>query len=87
MVMYFALQTDVVSEWMAQGMLGPPPEAPVKLDSAEAYRKLAEEMRVLAESVQDLSNRAKLIMAAENYDRVAASFDTIERSKARDRAR
>ena len=57
----------------------------MKLESAEAYRKLAEEMRVLAESVQDLSNRAKLIMAAENYDRVAASFDAIERSKARDR--
>ena len=55
----------------------------VKLESAEAYRKLAEEMRVLADAGQDLSNRAKLLIAAENYDRAAASFDAIERLKAR----
>lgn len=52
----------------------------MKLESAEAYHKLAEEMRVLADAALDLSNRAKLIMAAENYDRVANSFDAIERS-------
>ena len=68
-------------------MLGLLPEAPVKLDSAQGYRKLAEEMRVLTKSIQDLTNRAKLTMAADNYDRVAASFDAIERSRARDRAR
>ena len=56
----------------------------MKLESAVSYRKLAEEMRVLAGSVQGLSNQAKFIVAAENYDRAAASFDAIERSKARD---
>jgi len=66
-------------------MLGLLPEAPVKLENAEAYRKLAEEMRVLGECAQDLSNRAKLIMAAENYGRVAASFAAIEKASARDR--
>ena len=55
----------------------------MKLESAEAYRKLAKEMRVLADAAQHLSNRAKLLIAAENYDRAAASFDAIERSKAR----
>jgi hypothetical protein len=55
----------------------------VKLESALSYRKLAEEMRVLADSVQELSNRAKFIVAAENYDRAAASFEAIESSKAR----
>jgi len=59
----------------------------VKLESAEAYRKLAKEMRVLAEAAQDLSNRAKLLMAADNYERTAASFDVIERSKAKIRMR
>jgi hypothetical protein len=59
----------------------------VKLESAEAYRKLAKEMRVLADAAQDLSNRAKLIMAADNYERTAASFDVIERSKAKIRMR
>ena len=54
---------------------------------AEAYRKLAKEMRVLAEAAQDLSNRAKLLMAADNYERTAASFDVIERSKAKIRMR
>jgi len=55
----------------------------VKFASAEAYRKLAEEMRVLADAAQDVSNRAKLLIAAENYERAAASFDAMERSKAR----
>ena len=55
----------------------------MKVESAASYRKLAEGMRVLAESVQDLSNHAKFTTAAENYDRVAASFEAIERSKAR----
>lgn len=59
----------------------------MKLESAEAYRKLAKEMRVLAEAAQDLSNRAKLLMAADNYERTATSFDVIERSKAKIRMR
>jgi hypothetical protein len=58
----------------------------LKLENAEAYRNLAEEMRVLAECAQDLSNRAKLTMAAENYGRVAASFAAIEASYARDQS-
>ena len=57
-------------------------ERAVKLETAEGYRKLAEEMRVLAESLQDRISRAKIIMAAENYDRVADSFDAIEKSLA-----
>ena len=54
----------------------------MKLETAEGYRKLAEEMRVLSESVLDRISRVKLIMAAENYDRTADSFDAIEKSLA-----
>lgn len=54
----------------------------MKFENAEGYRKLAEEMRVLADSVQNHSSRAKLIVAAENYDRVATSFDAIEKLEA-----
>ena len=57
----------------------------LKVESAEGYRSLAEDMRVLADAAQDISSRAKLLIAAENYDRTAASFYAIERSKARDR--
>ena len=59
----------------------------MKFDSAEAYRKLAEEMRALADAAQDVSNRAKLLIAADNYERAAKSFDAIETSKARLRMR
>jgi hypothetical protein len=53
------------------------------VESSVRFRNLAEEMRVLAAYAQNDRTREQLLIAASNYDRVAGSWELIERSRAR----
>jgi purine nucleoside permease len=53
-----------------------------QVETALRFRNLAEELRLLASGAKDDRNREALMRAAENYDRVALSYDAIERTRA-----
>jgi len=52
------------------------------VESALRFRQMAEELRVVAAEAKDERTKRSLLTAAENYDRVADSWSTIENSRA-----
>jgi hypothetical protein len=53
------------------------------MDMAFSFRNMAEELRALAVHAKDDRTREGLLHAAENYDRVATTYEVIETSKTR----
>ena len=52
-----------------------------ELDSALRFRNYAEELRMIAADRTSAENRETLLKVAEDYDRIARSFESIDRSK------
>ena len=52
-----------------------------EFDSALRCRNYAEELRLIAADRTTTENRETLLKVAEDYDRIARSFESIDRSK------
>ena len=52
-----------------------------ELETALRYRNYAEELRIIAADRTSAANRQLLLKVAEDYDRIATSFEAIDRSK------
>lgn len=52
-----------------------------EFDSALRYRNYAEELRIIAADKTSAENREMLLKVASDYDRIARSFESIDRSK------
>ena len=48
-------------------------------DSAERYRKRAEELRAIAQTMKDASARGSLLEIAEDYERMARSREQMDK--------
>jgi hypothetical protein len=52
-----------------------------EFDNALRCRNYAEELRIIAADRTSAENRDTLLKVAEDYDRIARSFESIDRSK------
>ncbi len=52
-----------------------------EFDSALRCRNYAEELRIIAADRTSVENRETLLKVAEDYDRIATTFESIDRSK------
>jgi hypothetical protein len=52
-----------------------------EFDSALRFRNHAEELRIIAADRASVQNRETLLKVAEDYDRIARTFELIDRSK------
>jgi hypothetical protein len=50
------------------------------LETARRYRAHAEELRLIAEAVEDRPNRRILIEVAKDYERMASSLEALHKS-------
>jgi hypothetical protein len=58
-----------------------------ELETAQRYRSHAEELRIIAEGMEDRLNRWILIGVAKDYDKMASSLEARHRSSIATRTR